>query len=507
MFKVILYYFLITILTGCLLNQTNYAKTPNIYYKQHTYSTRITYESIHSASDDPLGLMGVHYEINSFLLPKLYLGIGGYGALVGDYGGFFTAGITPGFRFTFLKDYSLDLGLFLGGGGGASAFPGDGEMIRAHAYLGYTINKSTLWLGINKQQISKTVLPSSLSIGYSSQLEFLLQTSQQHRSKLSLSPILNKYNLSINPSYTFYFPTSLNQGRNSTNIDSKIGLLSLDVSKQINKNWSGIISLSGSNDAPADGYGAIFVGSSYEYKLNKVSLFSKLKIGMAGGGNIDTGGGLLIHPQIETQFHLNKQYALASSLGYIIAPSGTFESWQSSLGITYKATLNSLKTASDNIISIKKKSPYNFTWFIENKSTFPVQDIYLKSGKKYEEVIQFFGCGLAFSLNSFTNAIVSTYWAYDGEVGAYAEGNFGLNSYKKITSNVSLGLEVLLGAAGGGGINVNTGTIHQETVNLSYALSNNKAFIFKLGSQGAFSNDSFHGTVVTVGVENKVNLF
>ena len=77
---------------------------------------------------------------------------------------------------------------------------------------------------------------------------------------------------------------------------------------------------------------------------------------------------------------------------------------------------------------------------------------------------------------------------------------------KKLNSKFNLGIELLLGAAGGGGINVNQGTIHQETLNMSYTLSKTNALLFKIGRQGAFSSDSFHGTVISLGIQNKINL-
>jgi hypothetical protein len=499
-------FILTTLLFFLLITPTNAQKT--VTYTKKQYDMRLTYETITTPANNPMGLMGVHYELNNFFHPKAYLGIGGYGAITGDYGGFFTAGITPGIRISKFKPFILDIGLFIGGGGGASAFPGDGEMIRAHSYIGYTLKKSKFWLGITKQQISHTQLDPEIIFGYSSNISFFINSNSK---KTLYTPIklntLTQYPFSLTPSATTYFPTSQNQGRNSTLIDNKITLLSLDINKQWHKNWLGIFSLSGANSAPADGFGAIFIGTGYNYTFSKFQLIPQLKIGMAGGGNIDTGGGLLIHPQLQATYKLNQSIALATTLGYIRAPSGTFETWQSSLGLKFNALLN--KNATNNTvqnIAISKKSPYNVSWFIENKTTFPAKNIELKTNKAYENKIQFFGCGLSLPITNYINGILSTYWAYDGEVGAYAEGDFGLHIHKNLLPKLDLGIELLIGAAGGGGINVNNGTIHQETLTLSYKLINNTSFITKLGYQGAFSSDSFNGTVINFGFSQRINL-
>ena len=262
-----------------------------------------------------------------------------------------------------------------GGGGGASAFPGDGEMLRAHGYIGYVRNTSKLWFGINKQQISKTALDPTFSLGYSSEISFLSQINPPKKPTYDTKSTSNSYAFKVNPSYTTYLPNSKNQGRNSTQIESSIHLLSLDISKELQNNWIGTFSLSGSNDAPADGYGAIFIGTGYTFKYNYLSLYPQLKLGMAGGGNIDTGGGLLIHPQIMSHIKFNPTYSISSSLGYIYAPTGSFSSLQTSLGITYTALLNKIKKVQSPILITPKKSSYNVTWFIENKSMRSLIDV------------------------------------------------------------------------------------------------------------------------------------
>ena len=269
-------YLIILSLSLCLILPTlTQARNPH-YYKQTSYDMRLSYESITTPANNPMGLMGVHYELNNFFHPKAYLGIGGYGAITGDYGGFFTAGITPGIRFIKFYPFLIDVGLFIGGGGGASAFPGDGEMLRAHGYIGYMHNTSKIWLGINKQQISKTTLDPTISFGYSSKISFLSQIKSPKKSTYLTKNIPKSYAFHVNPAYTTYFPTSKNQGRNSTQIESSIGLLSLDITKELNHNVTGIFSLSGSNDSPADGYGAIFIGTGYTFKYDLISFFHNL---------------------------------------------------------------------------------------------------------------------------------------------------------------------------------------------------------------------------------------
>src|SRR4051812_28118010 len=70
-------------------------------------------------------------------LPGLYLGVGGFGAVAGDRGGFFVLGGAVGWRHDLVGGLSVDLNLFAGGGGGGSAPQGGGLMLRPAAGLAW----------------------------------------------------------------------------------------------------------------------------------------------------------------------------------------------------------------------------------------------------------------------------------------------------------------------------------------------------------------------------------
>ena len=68
-----------------------------------------------------MGLVGVHYDLRLFKqAPSMYLGIGGYGAARGEEGGFFTTGVTLGWKPDLFDAIRLDTGVHLGAGGGSS---------------------------------------------------------------------------------------------------------------------------------------------------------------------------------------------------------------------------------------------------------------------------------------------------------------------------------------------------------------------------------------------------
>ena len=121
---------------------------------------RVSFEDIPVSATEDMGTLGVHYDVKPFSDSDVYMGIGGYGALTGDRGGFFTGGVTLGYHRYIADDavdgLAIDAGLFAGGGGGAGAFPGGGLMLRSHLMLEQEIGDVALRIGIANTQFPNT---------------------------------------------------------------------------------------------------------------------------------------------------------------------------------------------------------------------------------------------------------------------------------------------------------------------------------------------------------------
>ena len=75
-------------------------------------------------NDEVMGLGGAFFDVLNNEHGG-YWGVGGYGAATGDRGGMFTVGLTAGWHHQYQQLHS-EVGLFVGAGGGASAFVGHG---------------------------------------------------------------------------------------------------------------------------------------------------------------------------------------------------------------------------------------------------------------------------------------------------------------------------------------------------------------------------------------------
>ena len=121
---------------------------------------RVSFEDIPVSATEDMGTLGVHYDVKPFSDSDVYMGFGGYGALTGDRGGFFTGGVTLGYHHYIADDavdgLAIDAGLFAGGGGGAGAFPGGGLMLRSHLMLEQEIGDVALRIGMVNTQFPNT---------------------------------------------------------------------------------------------------------------------------------------------------------------------------------------------------------------------------------------------------------------------------------------------------------------------------------------------------------------
>ncbi len=107
---------------------------------------RLTYDTVDMPTpDDDMGLVGFHYLVD--FRPGWYAGIGGFGSVSGDRGGFLTGGLTGGYQKKLMEDLRLDVGLFIGGGGGGGAPQGDGLMLRPYAGLVFDLDPVRLGVG------------------------------------------------------------------------------------------------------------------------------------------------------------------------------------------------------------------------------------------------------------------------------------------------------------------------------------------------------------------------
>ena len=75
----------------------------------------------------------------------------------------------------------------------------------------------------------------------------------------------------------------------------------------------------------------------------KLSLFTEASAGVAGGGGVDSGEGILLRPSLGINFHLYDDLHLNTSIGYMWSPFGNVQSTNINIGLTYSLSVLNLK--------------------------------------------------------------------------------------------------------------------------------------------------------------------
>ena len=447
---------------------------------------RVSFEDIPVSATEDMGAMGVHYDVKPFSDSDVYMGFGGYGALTGDRGGFFTGGVTLGYHHYIADDavdgLAIDAGLFAGGGGGAGAFPGGGLMLRSHLMLEQEIGDVALRLGMVNTQFPNTS-NSAYERDTHPSIGIVIPTYQFNRPSLSVNnlKIVNKRANKIIPVSLRYHPDGDAKRRGGASLVDDITLIGFQYQDYINDSLYRTYETYGAGTGGVDGYAKVLAGFGINTELvdDSVMLDTKLTVGMAGGGSIDTGGGLIVQPMIGLDIKLADGWRIKPMLGKTYAPSGNFSATTSELGLSWTGG--------------KGKTEYS----IKNKTYRPDDSARTKSGGMYADRIELLGFILSKQVNDQVRVSGSAYGAYRGDVGAYAEGLFGIE-VKPFDLPVHVGYE--FGVGGGGGMDVGEGLIHQYTVGTRVALSNTLDLSIDVGRMQGMDGGTFAANAFQIGL-------
>lgn len=464
---------------------------------------RFSFDEIPVSASENMGTVGVHYDLKPFgPSSDIYWGFGGYGAMTGDRGGFFVGGATLGWhKFLDLPsvdlDHAIDAGIFVGGGGGAGAFPGGGLMVRSHLMLEKGYDPISLRYGI-----ARIDFPNSSNTNNSSThltLGVSIPTHQISSRWLDQGLKSDYSSRRMVPVVTRYSPDSDARKRGGESLAAEVTLIGFQHHQLLGKNLYRTFEVYGAGKGGVDGYAKVLGGLGWSYPLAGWFLLDgRLSAGMSGGGGIDTGGGLILQPMLGAEIRLSEHWSLRPMLGRSYAPNGNFSSTTMELGLSW--------TGGRSWSEDQSHSSSDTRYSIINKSYFPDGSARTKGGGRYAESIQQLGIMLSLPVNDWMSVSGSAYGAYRGGVGAYAEGLFGvelnpLGIWSSSESRWSPFIRYEVGVGGGGGMDVGDGFIHQHVMGMSYLLWGNVELTLEGGRMTGLDGGTFGATVFQAGIE------
>ncbi|MFG5409852.1 hypothetical protein ABXN37_19380 [Piscinibacter sakaiensis] len=250
---------------------------------------RVSAERLRLPGGERLGLVGTAYTVE--LGQGLAFGPAVFGSVSGNRGGLFTLGAELAWRARLWGPLRTELGVYAGGGGGAALPVGDGLMLRPHADLLYDFGGISLGLSWSQVRFAGTPI-SSRQVGLVLSTDTDFTYLPRDRQGLALPSIGTGLRAERALRGPFYWGLEANVGTQG--------------------GVTGYVEYLGTVGVEAGLPDSVF------------SVGGRVALGMAGGGDIAVGGGLLAKASAYGAVRLTRDLAATVEFGLTSAPRGDF---------------------------------------------------------------------------------------------------------------------------------------------------------------------------------------
>ena len=466
---------------------------------------RFTYETLQLPQNENMGLLAANYLM--FVNENAYTGIGLYSAMTGERGGFFTGGLEAGMQFRLFARTKIDGGIFVGAGGGGGAPQGGGLMLRPHAGLLYDLNAYRIGFNASRVyfpngQIDSTQFSLSLEKTFTARVGqgWISPTTSSNEQFNANKPGLVKKEFGI--SLTSYFPENGTRDTAGKIQDRRMDLIGAEFKRFLDPNRFLSFEVAGAVGGEIDGYAQVLFGAGYLYNVNKHNaIYGSLSIGGAGGGEVDTGGGTVAGLAISYQHKLDQKRGLAVSGRYLRAPDGELSA--PGISVTANYHFNSLSVSPSVNTDLLTLSPKTRHWTIrvESQRYFPIGDNGRKSSASTDADIDVFGLAIETRLSPRVFVSAQTQGAYRGGAGGYATGliGMGVRTADLFSRPVRARAQWMIGAAGGGGVDVGGGLLTQAMIGLEFQPGKTWGLLIS-GGRAQAPDGNFRADVASIGL-------
>ena len=488
----------------------NEAYANNHLIQPTTSAVRLTYESLNLPGGESMGMLGGDVLVN--VHENVRVGVGAYGAVEGQRGGFITLGVEGELQQRISDAWVSHAGLFVGAGGGhgSNALSGGGLMLRGD--LGVTYESKgygNIGLGVSHVRFPSGDISSTQPyIQYEYPFNSLLGSgwlgAPPKDSGLRIDPVQannNEFAL-VGRHYELASKARRDDGGVQ---NSSMQLVGVEWLSYLNDNWFVKVESEGAMGGDNNGYMQILLGGGLRLPITRsTSIKLHAAAGPAGGGGADVGGGLLLDAGLGLQQKISRHLALELSAGGVMAPSHTFEALNLALKLNYQFGMPDVGTTPVSWYGLGEFDTTPLRVRLTNQTYFKADDRW-RNGDVNQEVSNL-GVQMDYFLTPNWYVTGQGLAAYAGDAGAYMVGEVGLGSVWNVTPNWFIEGEALFGAAGGGGLAVGSGLVAQANASVGYRLNKALSIIATAGRIEALQGD-FKANVAGVSLAYQVSAF
>jgi len=415
-------------------------------------STQVSVESLTLPGDESLGTIGVSLLFEA--APQWWVGPAVYGAVRGERGGLFVAGVEVQRRWS-AGPLRFGAGLFAGGGGGADAPVGSGLMLRPSLTMTYPIG--AFEAGLSWSQVS---FPSGdirsrqfgLVLGWDGDFRFTSParagqpSRDDRRSGLGIDRVV---------------ATGGSMALRDEGATRDVGLIGARFERRLGGGAFATVEGAAAVTGDAAGYMEILGGAGWRATLtDRWDVGARIAAGLGGGGTVPTGGGVIGRLALDTSWALGRAWRTGLEVAAVGAADGSARgtAWQWWIAAD-------IEPAAPGYDPFGSGTMTRYDWVVVMQHAVDAERIDGTSaplrtiGFKWNRDL---GSGLYLSAQAHT--------AVAGDAGAYGAGlvGAGVRMQPAGASAWELGAEALVGAAGGGGVSTSGGAIAQALLWAGY---------------------------------------
>ena len=423
-------------------------------------------------------------------------GVATYGATRGERGGFITLGVSGELEHRWTPQWRSTLGLHVGAGGGHGGQPlaGGGLMLRTDVGLGYeTRGWGRFGAGMSHVRFPDGTINSTqpyLRYDYSFN-SLLIGGHDQPESRTSatgVSRLASRGQSFAVVAREVDLPAQLGAAK-----ASRMQLVGVEWSSDLDENWFLKLQADGAMGGQSSGYMQILAGGGYRLPLwqgGAVKLHGA--IGPAGGGAVQTQGGLIWDTGVSVQQQISRHDSLALAWGKEGGFSGPFRANSWGLKWVHHFASPVVGPAPVRVVDLTG-------WDTNHLRIRSGQQTYQGSTPAWrnaytDQAVRNLGAQLDYFVSP---ADAATQWfvtgqgmaAYKGQAGAYMSGLLGVGVQRSLTGAWFAEAQALIGAAGGGGLATGGGLVGQFDAGLGYRLSQRWSVLTTAGRIAAHRGD------------------
>jgi hypothetical protein len=378
------------------------------------------------------------------------LGPAVYGAASGRRGGFFVGGVELQKRWDLGGGRALAAGFFAGGGGGAAAPVGSGLMLRPALTLLQDVGRE--WqAGLSLSSVrfpDGHISSQQLGLMFAWRGDFRHFAGGAPGARVATS---SPTGLGFDRMLATVGRYTLTEGSGRS-----VGLIGARAERRTSTEgvvWGIEAAAAASGDAA--GYMELLGTASWslaplEQTLPSWRVGVRGSAGLGGGGAVPTGGGMMLKAAVGTEISPRRGWTVGAEVGRVRGTNGPLRANQAQvwLGIDLEPGLDGRLDAEGRLVHTEWSAALQHHARSTRKdgSRKPLETIGLKLNRYVGENVYLSG---------------QAHSAFGGGAGAYSIGLVGLGVANRSDAKARLGAELLVGAAGGGGVETAGGAIVQ----------------------------------------------